>query len=349
MLQRNHFLTLFSRLTWVALGYLILLSAAESLVVLGLPHLGLLLHGLILAALFLFASLVNQSSQRQFLLALTLAPLVRILSLTIPLTLFPNNYWYLVVGGPLFISVFLITRQAGITRQMTGLVIDKISLQLLVGLSGLIIGYAEYKILGPDPLVPALRWELIWLPALILLIFTGLLEELIFRGLMQSTATLNLGHYAIPYIAGVYAMLHLGYRSALDVVFVFGVGLFFGWIVKWSGSILGVSLAHGLTNISLYLVLPFLLEEPTAIKELLLPSKPEPYKVFVYASKSKLSANLNPSATDIWIIVSTCNSLPLHTSLSTIQNTEPLPVMQIPVFFMDSILLISSLDKPPPS
>jgi hypothetical protein len=43
------------------------------------------------------------------------------------------------------------------------------------------------------------------------------------------------------------------------VLFVFIVGLAFGLIVLRTGSILGVSLAHGLTNVTLYLIFPFLL------------------------------------------------------------------------------------------
>ena len=43
----------------------------------------------------------------------------------------------------------------------------------------------------------------------------------------------------------------------LDVVFVFGVALFFGYVVERTDSILGVSLSHGLTNIVLFLVAPF--------------------------------------------------------------------------------------------
>jgi hypothetical protein len=51
--------------------------------------------------------------------------------------------------------------------------------------------------------------------------------------------------------------MHAGYRSAADVVFVFGVGLLFGKLVDWGGSILGVSLAHGLTNVILLVVMPY--------------------------------------------------------------------------------------------
>jgi LysM repeat protein len=39
---------------------------------------------------------------------------------------------------------------------------------------------------------------------------------------------------------------------------VFVVGLLFGWLVARTRSLLGVTLAHGVTNITLYLVMPFL-------------------------------------------------------------------------------------------
>ena len=65
------------------------------------------------------------------------------------------------------------------------------------------------------------------------------------------------GWWGIIYISLVFAVLHLGFISIIDVVFVFLVALFFGWVVKKTGSLFGVTLAHGITNALLYLVLPF--------------------------------------------------------------------------------------------
>ena len=48
-------------------------------------------------------------------------------------------------------------------------------------------------------------------------------------------------------------MIH---NSLIDIAFVFVVAMFFAWVVKRTGSLLGVTLAHGVTNIMLYLVLP---------------------------------------------------------------------------------------------
>ena len=45
--------------------------------------------------------------------------------------------------------------------------------------------------------------------------------------------------------------------AILDIVFVFVVALFFGWIVKKTGSLFGVILSHGITNIVLFVIAPF--------------------------------------------------------------------------------------------
>jgi membrane protease YdiL (CAAX protease family) len=49
----------------------------------------------------------------------------------------------------------------------------------------------------------------------------------------------------------------MGFLSWLDVIFVFLVALFFGGVVKKTGSLLGVTLSHGITNIMLFLIAPF--------------------------------------------------------------------------------------------
>ena len=247
----------------LALVYLFDLALAEAMTMLVAPRAGMIAHGVVFVLLLLHSSLAARGFQQKFLLTLSLAPLIRVLSLAMPLIHFPLVYWYLVVGTPLFVAAYLSARQAKLSREMIGLQVRYWPLQLLIGLFGICLGLIEYLILRPQPLVAELRWELVLVPALILLFFTGFLEELIFRGLMQATAWQYLGRGGLFYIAGVFAVLHLGYRSVIDVLFVFGVALLFGLLVpRRNGSLLGVTLAHGLTNISLYLVFPFLLAQP---------------------------------------------------------------------------------------
>jgi uncharacterized protein len=248
---------------YTALVYLVAVSLAEAIVSLTEPRVGMVLHGAILIALLVHATLHANGHFTKFLLALALAPLIRLVSLTLPLPDYPFVYWYFAVGAPLFIATFLIIRQANLDRKMLALKAGNLPVQLLIGLSGLGLGYVEYLILRPAPLAEELTLRFIWLPALILLVFTGILEEVIFRGVMQYTALRSLGRFGLWYVAILFAVLHMGYRSLLDVIFVFVVAMFFGIVTLRTGSLLGVSISHGLTNITLFLVFPFLLATPT--------------------------------------------------------------------------------------
>ena len=62
----------------------------------------------------------------------------------------------------------------------------------------------------------------------------------------------------LVYVSALFAVLHIGHLSVADVMFVFLVGLVFASLVRRTGSLFGVTLAHGATNIGLFLVFPFL-------------------------------------------------------------------------------------------
>jgi len=258
-LARLHAIYRGAPLATAALAYLAGVTAAELLVTYADPRFGLLTHCLLLAALLVQSARSEEARARAVFVSLAFAPLIRIMSLSLPLTSFPSMYWYLLTSLPLFAAALVAGRALDYSWRDMGLNLRGLPLQLLIGLVGLGLGYLEYRILQPEPLIPAFDWASVWLPALILLISTGLLEEVIFRGLLQRSTGQALGlWWGILYVAALFAVLHFGYRSVLDVLFVFGVGALFGWIVERTGSLVGVTLAHGLTNIMLFLVMPFL-------------------------------------------------------------------------------------------
>ena len=126
-----------------------------------------------------------------------------------------------------------------------------------MGLSGILFGIGEHYILRPASLIAELTWQQAWLPALILLVTTGFVEEIIFRGVLQRAAVGVFGWWGIVYISLIFAILHIGFLSWLDVIAVFVIALFFGYVVKITGSLSGVTLAHGITNTMLFVVMPF--------------------------------------------------------------------------------------------
>jgi uncharacterized protein len=225
------------------------------------PQVGLLLHGGLLIALLVQGSLFARRALQRFLIALSLAPLMRLLSLSLPLFDLPLVYWYAMVGMPLLLATWLAVHVLGYERLKIGLTCGTwrgFPLQLKIGISGLGFGYLQYLVLGPEALVDALVLREMLVPSLILLIFGGFLEELIFRGLLLRAAVETVGRFAILYVSLLYAAFHLGYHSVLNLILVFMIGVFFSYAALRTRSLLGVSMAHGLINLTMFLIYPFL-------------------------------------------------------------------------------------------
>ncbi len=238
--------------------YLLALAGTELLVALINPLWGVIIDGLLLIGLVMHSSFAGNGAMQKFYLALALAPLVRILSLSIPLVEFPQVYWYAIVAVPLLVAAFAVMVKLKLSARQVGFNLNSLVLQLFVGLTGFLFGATEYYILQPQPMVDVFDWRVILIPAVILFIGTGFTEEFVFRGLMQNTANRALGGWGVIYIVMLFTVFHIGYLSIPDLGLVFVVGLFFGLVVQKTGSILGVTIAHGITNIMLYLIAPFI-------------------------------------------------------------------------------------------
>ncbi len=243
-----------------ALAYLVGITAAETVTVYVSPAWGVAIHVAVFLAIITHSALSAQATVRQrFLLSLALAPLVRIVSLAIPLGQLPQVWWYPIIYAPLLAAALITMRITGISRRTVGLTPGRIWVQLGIAASGLVFGVLEYLILRPNPMISHLSWQTVLFPAFVLVVTTGFVEELTFRGVMQQAAWPRFGWWGIGYVSIVFAVLHMGFFSWLDVAFVFAIAMTFGWIVKRTGSLMGVTLAHGITNAILYLIAPFLL------------------------------------------------------------------------------------------
>ncbi len=239
--------------------YGLAITAAEIIVAYGSVKTGIILHILLLGALLAHSAWVFHRGVPWLFLALTLAPLTRILSLSMPLGGIPPVYWYVAISAPLFAAAAGVMRVAGFAPGEVGFTLRNLPVQFLIALIGLPLGFIEFIILKPRPMVTSLAPAEIWFPALVFIVCTGLLEEFVFRGVMYRAALKAVGDkFALVYVSCIFAVLHITHLSLWDVVFVFAVALLFTKIFAWQKSIVGVSLAHGLTNITLYLICPLI-------------------------------------------------------------------------------------------
>jgi membrane protease YdiL (CAAX protease family) len=229
---------------------------AELLTIFVSPLAGIICYLFMLLFLIVNSTAVRMYPIHRFYLALGLVPLIRIVSLAIPLSEVSLVYWYLITAIPVVVGAFAVAAVLKMRPVEIGLTVRAIGVQALVAFFGITIALVDYFILKPEPLIEALTWRDAIVPALVLLVATGFAEELVFRGVLQRAAV-TLGAWGWIYVAVISSILQIGHHSVLHWLLALGVALLFGWMVKKTGSILGVSLAHGLANICLYLVFPF--------------------------------------------------------------------------------------------
>jgi membrane protease YdiL (CAAX protease family) len=231
--KKGSFLDYFSppkNINFAPILYLQLLTLAEVLTTLRAHFVGLTLHSMILFVLLVHGALEENLRYRRFYLSLSLAPLMRVLSLSLPLSGRPLVEWFFWIGLLVYVGIFFTMRITEISPRRIGVNLGNLPIQLLIGLIGIPLGVIEYFILKSKPLVPEFNLEAMLLPALVLIIFTGVLEEVLFRGLIQQIGIACYGRFGITYSALLFAVLHVGYGSVADVVFVLLVAFLFGLI-----------------------------------------------------------------------------------------------------------------------
>src|SRR5213594_3053065 len=264
----------------VAAEVLIAIPGTASLTDRPFQSIGLGIHILLVFTL-MFLSVIIQpkdATLAPLLVAASLASLVRVFSLAVPRYNFlglqgtsefpvpdtnPLNTvpWLALVSVPLLVSIATVAYVQRLRPRDLGLHFERwvdIPLQTGIALTGIPLGLVEFFILRPDAWIAQLTVGSLVLGGLVIFFATGLSEELIFRAILLKRAVDGLGpRGGLLYVTAIFASLHIFFLNGVDLVFVFAVGLFYGFIVLKTRNLWGVILSHSLGNVILYLVAPF--------------------------------------------------------------------------------------------
>ncbi|WP_348303854.1 CPBP family intramembrane glutamic endopeptidase [Methanothrix sp.] len=232
--------------------FLILL--AEILIFYGKPEAAMPIHALNLVFLSLSTIFVNNRTYP----ALMLLPLFRLLNVAMPVFFHLTLYSYVLVYAPMFIPMYMILKERFITPEEAGLTFERFWFFLPVSISmGLALGWGEYMVIKPQMLVVDNDPQQMLILALTMILFVGVVEEFIFRSSLQTVLQERIGLIGGLVLASViFGFMHSGYHLALELLYVSLAGLAFGVLFWLSKSLPIVSLAHGVTNIALFLIVP---------------------------------------------------------------------------------------------
>ena len=231
-----------------------LIMSGELLIFFGHSEAAMYIHALNL----IFLSLSSIFIRNRTYPALMLLPLFRLLNVAMPVFFHLTLHSYVMVYAPMFIPIYLILKEKFITREEAGLTFERFWYYLPLSVSlGLALGWGEYLILKPQMLTVENDLQDIIILVLTMIIFVGVVEEFVFRSALQTVLQERIGLVSGLLLTSlIFGFMHSGYRLPLELLYVTIAGLAFGTLFWFSKSLPVIALAHGITNISLFLIAP---------------------------------------------------------------------------------------------
>ncbi|MCL7476364.1 MAG: CPBP family intramembrane glutamic endopeptidase [Methanosarcinales archaeon] len=245
--------------TLVALT-LCFIMLAELLLYSGRMKYAVWVHVLVLIGLGVATMRLSESDVYRPLQALMLLPLLRLVNISMPVFYEMTLYSYVFIYGPLFIPAYLVAVHQKFTSAQIGLI--RGNLKVIIPFSlvvALAIAEGEYYIIRPGYLIPDLSlWNLLKI-SFVMILFIGLVEELVFRSIVQTRLEETFGlFYGLMVTSLMFGIMHSGYGTAYEMVFTSLAGLAVGYLFQVTRSLPLIALTHGLVNVFLFGVIPHL-------------------------------------------------------------------------------------------
>ncbi|NPE31798.1 CPBP family intramembrane metalloprotease [Methanococcoides sp. SA1] len=233
---------------------------AELSLFLGYTKFSTWVHFILLLVLTLSTIVINDVDKQYLLRAFILISMLRILNLSMPVFFDMTLYTYVFVYAPLLIPAYVMVKGQELDMESLGIstAINYYYLPVAL-LVSLIIALGEFMIIEPGYLIPDLSFLNLLKLSLVMVIFVGFIEELIFRAILQTKLEEMIGNYRGLFLASIlFGVMHSGYGTPYEMLFTAFAGLMLGYIYQRSRNLFLVGITHGFINVILFGILPHL-------------------------------------------------------------------------------------------
>ena len=169
--------------------------------------------------------------------------------------------WRIGMAGMILLGTFVAARRTGWSRQRLGISFDaEVALVAILALGiGLVAGFITYAIFEPLPPIVDLDLRRAVLPGVVLVVSAGIVEELLFRGLLQVAASELLGaRVGTVFIAVLWTLAAVAPWSQTGLVAGFAIALGLAALTSQARSVIPAMAAHAGLVVSALLIAPFL-------------------------------------------------------------------------------------------
>lgn len=215
-------------------------------------HIGTLIV-LCLSNIFVKDSEVSKVHQ-----ALMLLPILRLISLSMPRFFTTTLYSFIFIYGPLAIPVAIIIIHQRNSLEQIGISMKNVGKYMILSVPlGFLLGFGEYLTIQTGYLIPDLSFGNLLKLTLIMVFFVGLVEEIIFRSILQTSLEQALSvPEAILITSFLFGLMHSGYGTFNEILYTGFVGLVLGFAFYKTKSLPFIAVLHGFVNVFLFGILP---------------------------------------------------------------------------------------------
>lgn len=208
-----------------------------------------------------FSIIISKNLEiRKVYQALVLLPILRLINLSMPIYFEANLYSFVFMYLPMTIPLTIIAVHQEIPREGKIDLLKKMGIYLPFSLlAGLIFAEAEYLIIQTKPLIPDLSPVNLLQLTIIMIFVVSLIEEIIFRGVIQTRLEEFLGPAGGVLLASLlFGVMHSSYGTLYEIAYTFLVGGIIGYFFYRTKSLPLVVMIHGFINIFLFGLIPHL-------------------------------------------------------------------------------------------
>jgi len=219
------------------------------------PYLCLILHILNVLFVICLATFKKIDLPVMFLPVSTF----RIVNLSMPI-LFPLTiYWIPLVYVSILPAIFYAVRVLDLTPERLGFTMRFWYLMPVTFVIGAFLGYLEFRFSKTTSLIPSLSFIDISVLCLVMFVFVGFIEELMFRSVIQTKLEDTFGRLTGLLVASaVFGIMHVG-----SFILMFISGIVIGFIFQKTKNITLATVIHGTACVFAYGLLPMGIRLPT--------------------------------------------------------------------------------------
>ncbi len=240
---------------------IVAIAFAEFMLYSGMVIEAMEIHAALLLGLSISMLYIKNEDIQKTYQALILLPILRLVNLSMPAFYEVTLYSFVFIYGLLTIPVTIALTHQGFTREQLGITFKRLWIYIPLSIiMGFLLGVGEYIIIKTNYLIPDISIPSLLILTLLMVFLVGLVEEIIFRSILQNRLEVLLGSREGLIITSIlFGLMHFGYGNIGEVFYTVFVGFIIGYMFYKTRSLPLVIMIHGFINVFLFGIIPHLL------------------------------------------------------------------------------------------